>query len=72
MTPMSPLFYYRVQTKVGFANVANVQTLELEDKMESFFLAETLKYLYLLFNPDHEYNIGEFVFNSKIFFFLLN
>jgi len=26
------------------------------DRMESFFLAETLKYLYLLFDPDHWMN----------------
>ncbi len=25
----------------------------LEDRMESFFLAETTKYLYLLFDPDN-------------------
>ena len=29
----------------------------VEDRMESFFLAETLKYLYLLFDPDSEIDI---------------
>ncbi|ORY15648.1 hypothetical protein BCR33DRAFT_799945 [Rhizoclosmatium globosum] len=53
------------RTKYGFANVRNVKTLELEDKMESFFLAETLKYLYLLFTPDNEYNVGNYVFNTE-------
>ncbi len=28
----------------------------LEDRMESFFLAETTKYLYLLFDPDNFVN----------------
>lgn len=28
-------------------------THELTDRMESYFLAETLKYLYLLFDPDN-------------------
>jgi mannosyl-oligosaccharide alpha-1,2-mannosidase len=36
-----------------------------DDKMESFFLAETLKYLYLLQDPDHTINLDEFVFNTE-------
>ncbi|KAJ3011137.1 UNVERIFIED_CONTAM: ER degradation-enhancing alpha-mannosidase-like protein 2 [Siphonaria sp. JEL0065] len=53
------------RTKYGFANVQDVNTMQLEDKMESFFLAETLKYLYLLFSPDNEYNTGNYVFNTE-------
>ena len=30
----------------------DVQTKEKDDSMESFFFAETMKYLYLLFAPD--------------------
>ena len=30
-----------------------MRTHTLEDRMESFFLAETTKYLYLLFDPDN-------------------
>ncbi|RWR77120.1 alpha-mannosidase I MNS5-like protein [Cinnamomum micranthum f. kanehirae] len=39
-------------TKVegGFASVKDVTTMQLEDHQHSFFLAETCKYLYLLFN----------------------
>ncbi|KAJ1969352.1 hypothetical protein H4R34_006171, partial [Dimargaris verticillata] len=40
-------------TSCGFANVKDVRHLILEDQMDSFFLAETLKYLYLLFTPGH-------------------
>ncbi|KAJ3121554.1 hypothetical protein HK100_012335 [Physocladia obscura] len=58
------------RTKYGFANVADVRSLELEDKMESFFLAETLKYLYLIFDVDNEYNTGNYVFNIIDFNFL--
>ena len=36
----------------GFAAVRDVSTRELSDRMDSFFLAETTKYLYLLFAPD--------------------
>ncbi|KAK4689097.1 hypothetical protein P7C73_g1006, partial [Tremellales sp. Uapishka_1] len=40
----------RVKTRCGFATMKNVETGELEDRMESFVLSETLKYLYLLFD----------------------
>lgn len=35
--------------KCGYASVGDVATGRLEDTMESFFLSETVKYLYLLF-----------------------
>lgn len=34
----------------GFASVRSVASMEMEDHMHSFFLAETCKYLYLLSN----------------------
>jgi hypothetical protein len=33
--------------------VKDVKDHRLEDRMESFFLAETLKYLYLIFDSDN-------------------
>ena len=33
--------------------VKNVRTHALDNRMESFFLAETTKYLYLLFDPEN-------------------
>ena len=44
---------HSARTSCGYATVRNVHTHQLEDRMESFFLAETVKYLYLLFAPDH-------------------
>ncbi|GAB1598409.1 ER degradation-enhancing alpha-mannosidase-like protein 2 [Argonauta hians] len=41
------------KTRCGFATVKDVTDHRLENRMESFFLAETLKYMYLLFSPDH-------------------
>lgn len=38
----------------GYAAVNDVRTKKKEDRMDSFFLAETLKYLYLLFSEKHE------------------
>ena len=39
-----------LKTNCGYAHMADVSTQKLVDKMESFFLSETLKYLYLLFD----------------------
>jgi len=35
------------------------------DRMETFFLAETLKYLYLLFSPIDVIPMDQFVFNTE-------
>eukprot|EP00743_Colponemidia_sp_Colp-15_P009596 GILK01010497.1.p1 GENE.GILK01010497.1~~GILK01010497.1.p1 ORF type:complete len:729 (+),score=131.87 GILK01010497.1:419-2605(+) len=40
------------RTECGFASIADVSTKRLDDRMDSFFLSETLKYLYLLFSDD--------------------
>ena len=36
-----------------------------DDKMQSFFLAETLKYLYLLFSPSDVISLDQWVFNTE-------
>ncbi|KAH7688815.1 Glycoside hydrolase family 47 protein [Dioscorea alata] len=41
-------YYTRVQA--GFASIRDVSTMQLEDHQHSFFLSETCKYLYLLFD----------------------
>ncbi|BFZ55466.1 hypothetical protein PYCC9005_002507 [Savitreella phatthalungensis] len=46
----------RTKTSCGFASLANVVTGTQEDRMESFVLSETLKYLYLLFDDDNPNN----------------
>lgn len=55
----------KCKTEAGFGAVKNVTTLELEDSMESFFFAETLKYSYLLFAPESKFNLGQSVFNTE-------
>ncbi|KAJ1506979.1 ER degradation-enhancing alpha-mannosidase-like protein 2 [Coelomomyces lativittatus] len=40
-------------TPCGFASIQSVLTHKKKDHMESFFLSETLKYLYLLFDPNN-------------------
>ena len=42
-----------------------VNSGEKDDKMQSFFLAETLKYLYLLFSPHSVISFDDWVFNTE-------
>jgi mannosidase alpha-like ER degradation enhancer 2 len=48
----------------GFAHIKDVRTREKNDGMESFFLAETLKYAYLLAMPD-ALDFDGVVFNTE-------
>ena len=45
---------YSAKTPCGYATVKDVRDHTLEDRMESFFLSETTKYMYLLFDVDNE------------------
>ncbi|KAF2093699.1 seven-hairpin glycosidase, partial [Rhizodiscina lignyota] len=46
----------RCWTRCGWAGLQDVRTGELNDRMESFFLGETAKYLFLLFDEQHPLN----------------
>ncbi|KAJ1327858.1 ER degradation enhancer mannosidase alpha-like 2 [Microdochium nivale] len=46
----------RCWTECGWSGLQDVRTGQLSDRMESFFLGETAKYMYLLFDPDHPLN----------------
>ena len=49
----------------GYAELKSVITKEKSDRMESYFLAETLKYLYLLFAPAETLDFSKVVFNTE-------
>lgn len=51
----------------GYAAVNDVRTGKHEDRMDSFVLSETIKYLFLLFSDPHDLiiNIDEFVFTTE-------
>lgn len=51
----------------GFAGLKDVRTGVHDDRMSSFVLAETLKYLYLLFSNDNETHIDleKFIFSTE-------
>ncbi|KAK8401751.1 hypothetical protein O3P69_001103 [Scylla paramamosain] len=44
---------HSAKTECGYATVKNVNDHTIENRMESFFLAETTKYLYLIFDHDN-------------------
>ena len=39
--------------------------IQQSDGMESFFLAETIKYLFLLFDPDYPVPLEKYVLNTE-------
>ncbi|KAJ3208602.1 hypothetical protein HDU82_002201 [Entophlyctis luteolus] len=53
--------------EVGFHGLNNVQSTDSQpiDKQESFFIAETLKYLFLLFSSDDVIPLEKYVFNTE-------
>ena len=53
------------RTEDGYTVLKSVVTKEKGDLMPSYFLAETLKYLYLLFSPDEALDWKQMVFNTE-------
>ncbi|GMI89877.1 ALPHA-MANNOSIDASE IB, alpha-mannosidase 1 [Hibiscus trionum] len=49
----------------GYVGLKDVNTGVKDNMMQSFFLAETLKYLYLLFSPPTVIPLNEWVFNTE-------
>jgi ER degradation enhancer, mannosidase alpha-like 2 len=49
----------------GYAALTDVVTKQQSDEMESFALAETFKYFYLLFAPPDTLDFGKIVFNTE-------
>lgn len=52
-------------TDLAFTAIQDVQTKEQRDYMTTYFLAETLKYLYLAFADQDMYNLETVVFSTK-------
>ena len=59
--------YHRRQPESGVTpkEDANGSTIPLVDDMPSYFIAETLKYLLLIFGPDEYVSLDEFVFTTE-------
>ncbi|EDO46917.1 predicted protein [Nematostella vectensis] len=62
------------RAECGYATIHNVLDKSQEDRMESFFLSETCKYLYLLF--DHENHVNQdasnYIFSTEGHLFRLD
>ena len=55
----------RCKTDSGFAAIADVRTGVKTDAMESYLLAEVMKYFYLLFAPPEAFDFEKAVFNTE-------
>lgn len=53
------------RTEDAYAVLKSVITKEKSDSMESFFLAETFKYFYLLFSEDGDGALNKYVFTTE-------
>ncbi|HEY4900991.1 MAG TPA: glycoside hydrolase family 47 protein [Terriglobales bacterium] len=53
------------RTETGYAALRSVESMQKKDAMESFFFAETLKYLYLLCAPKATLDLRAVVFNTE-------
>ena len=54
------------KTDIAFASVEDVRTMEKRDYMPTFFFAETLKYLYLIFTESTgDFSLDDYVFNTE-------
>lgn len=63
----------RVETG-GYSGIENIlaNPIKYNDRQESYFLAETLKYLYLLFSSDDLLPLDKWVFNTEAHPFPIN
>ena len=55
----------RCRVSDGYTVLESVTTMKKGDLMPSYFLAETLKYLYLLFAPEEPLKLDAVVFNTE-------
>lgn len=58
-------FVRHTRTEAGFAALKDVTTKEKTDRMESFVLAETFKYYWLLFAPADALDLDQVVLNTE-------
>ena len=60
-------FEKHLKVPYGYASIRDVSKARPQkmDRMESFFLAETMKYLYLLQDPTKQITLDKYVFNTE-------
>ncbi|KAI5964784.1 uncharacterized protein KGF55_001854 [Candida pseudojiufengensis] len=63
------LFQDRFKAPCGFSGIQDINTGEKQNRMETFVMGETLKYLYLLFDTNDEVFLHSSEMNSKNWIF---
>ena len=53
------------RTDIAYCHVENVMNKKKKDEMETFFIAENMKYFYLTFSQKPTVNIDDYVFNTE-------
>ena len=53
------------KTESAYCHIENVVTKKQKDEMETFFIAETMKYFYLAFATDAKVNLEDYVFSTE-------
>src|SRR2546430_17049669 len=53
------------RSEAGYAALADIVSKQQRDEMESFVLAETFKYFYLLFAPPETLQFDKVIFNTE-------
>jgi hypothetical protein len=53
------------RTDAAYAYLKDVTTKEKADGMESFFFAETMKYMYLIFSPNSALPFKDVIFTTE-------
>jgi len=53
------------RTDIAFSAVENVETMEKRDYLATYFFAETMKYFYLLFGADGDFNFDDYMFSTE-------
>jgi hypothetical protein len=53
------------RTEVAYSHIKDVRTMEKANEMETFFIAETLKYSYLSFDKGNPVNPADYVFSTE-------
>lgn len=54
-----------LKTKCGYASLGDVTNGRMEDRMDSFFLSETCKYLFLLFDESNFVHKKNYLFTTE-------
>ena len=62
-------FYQAIEshtrTNCGYAAVKDITVMQVEDDMPSYFLSETCKYLYLLFDENNAFHQRNYIFSTE-------